>query len=477
MKTEQQTGNPENGDANVDDSLNFDAEVIVAGGGLGGVAAAIAAARTGAKTLLIERNTYPGGVATAGMCCSILNCFYTSEHKPGSTGIPMEITDRFAEAMGYGKLWHKHKGHIIFDLEIGKYVLQEMLEEAGVIQLYGSVVCEVIKDDNAVTGVMIESKSGRQLIRGRNFVDATGDADVAFRAGVPLHISGKNNVALGAHSLCFRLGNVDLDALVDYFRSNPAEYPEMMDVAWTWEEALAQYDECGTFLFPHGGGIQMQAFQQARADGMLPDQIGSYGTTDACQMHGMRRTGMLHVITGFSHFDGLNIGKISNSIIEGRRIAFLMAEVYRKYIPGFTDTFVAGVADNLGVRISRWLDSDFVLTPEMVKPGVRFDDGVGCIVPNEGKVINSGKNAWAAQVMGNDTFDLPYGCMLPRDVEGLVIGSGRSISVSVPGLLREMTYTMSIGQAAGIAAAVAMKEGCLLREVDTQKVRMAMANF
>ena len=438
-------------------------DVIVAGGGLGGIAAAIASSRAGAKTLLIERNTFVGGVATAGMCCSIFNCYYTSEHKLGVRGIPVDIADNLAEAMGYGKAWHKHKGHVIYDIELGKLVLQEMLEKAGVDILLDSVVSDTIVEDNTLKGVIIESKSGREALLAKNIVDSTGDADIAYLSGAPVNIPEKDQ---GNHSLCFRLGNVDVDAFINYFRKNPDQYPEMMDVEWTLNEALAQYDECGTFLFPHGGGMQMDAFKKALASGELPENVGIHDTTDACQMHGMKQTGVVHIVTGFTHFDGLDIEKISRSINDGRKMAYQVTDVYRKYLPGFEKSFVAGVAANLGVRSSRWLDGDFVYKNDMFKPGVRFDDAVGTFVAYEHKVLHPGEKAWGAQVMSNDTTDLPFRSLLPKKIAGLIMGSGRSISSENPWTLRVMVNAMVIGQAAGTAAAVACSNNVAVNRVD-----------
>jgi hypothetical protein len=443
-------------------------DVIVAGGGLGGIAAAIASVRAGAKTLLIERNTFVGGVATAGMCCSIFNCYYTSEHKLGVNGIPVEIADNLADAMGFGKKWHKHKGHIIYDVELGKLVLQQMLEKAGVDILLDTVVSDTIVEDNILKGVIIESKSGREALPAKNIVDSTGDADIAYLAGAPVHIPEKDK---GKHSLCFRLGNVDVDAFIDYFRKHPDLYPEMMDVEWTLEEALAQYDECGTFLFPHGGGMQMDAFKKAVESGDLPASVGIHDTTDACQMHGMKQTGIVHVVTGFTHFDGLDINKITQSINDGRRMAFKVAEVYKKYLPGFEKSFVAGVAANLGVRSSRWLDGDFIYKKDMFKPGVRFDDAVGQFVAYEHKVMHPGEKAWGVQVMSEDTTDLPYRCLIPKKIDGLIMGSGRSISSENPWTLRVMVNTMVIGQAAGTAAAVASAGNVSVNKVDVALIQ------
>jgi len=451
-------------------------DVIVAGGGLGGIAAALAAARTGAKTLLIERNTYVGGVATAGMCCSMFNCFFTSKHQPGSLGIPWQVAERLADAMGYGRKWQDHKGHVIYDLELGKLVFQEMLAAAGVSVLTGVDVVDVIRDGRAVSGVVIGSKAGRQDIRAKTVVDATGDADVAFFAGVRLH-QPSLGAGSGKHSLCFRLGNIDVDAFVDYFRAHPDEYPAMMDVEWVLADALRQYDECGTFLFPHGGGMQMAALMRAKADGVMPSTVGIHDTTDACQMHAMRQTGMVHVITGFVTFDGLDAELISRAVDDGRRMAFILADVYRRYLPGFEKSFVAGVADNLGVRSSRWLDGDFVLTAAMTAPGTRCDDAVARLVPYKNEVRHTGKRAWGVQVMGDDTFDLPYRCLLPPEFDGLIMGSGRSISAANPWLLRVMVHTMSVGQAAGVAAALAARTGTRLRDLSPCGMHEALGNL
>ncbi len=429
-------------------------DVIVCGGGLGGTAAAIASARTGAKTLLIERNSFLGGVATAGMCCSIFNCYYTGgeNRRLATSGIAVEIADALANAMGYGSKWHAHKGHIIYDIERGKLVLQELVEQAGAKLLLQAWTAGAIVEDGVVRGVIVESKSGRQALRGKVVVDATGDADIAAFTGAPLRTQGK-----GIHSLCFRLGNVDVGAFVDFFRQNPDQFPEYMDVDWNLAEALAQYDDCGTFLFPHGGGMQMDAFKQAKANGELPSTIGIQDTTDACQMHALRQTGVVHVVTGFTHFDGLDADQISRSIADGRRMAFTVTDVYRKHIPGFRNAFIAGTAANLGVRTSRCLDGEFVFTADMLKPGVRQPDAVGALVGWENQVKHHGANAWGSQVCHADSADLPYRCLLPKGVDGLLMGAGRSISADNPSLLRVMVHTLVVGQAAGTVAATAVK--------------------
>ncbi len=451
--------------------VRSEVDVLVCGGGLGGVAAAVAAARAGARTLLIERNAFVGGVATAGMCCSIFNCYYTggSERRLGTTGIALEVADALAAAEGYGNKWRQHKGHIIYDIERGKLVLLELLEGTGVDVLVNATITGAVMNAGVLRGVIIASKSGQEAVLAKVLVDATGDADVAALAGAPLHSASR-----AAHSFCFRLGNVDVDAFVGYFRDHPEQFPEYMDVNWSLEEALAQYDDCGTFLFPHGGGMQLDALKQAKASGDLPAQIGVHDTTDACQMHAIRRLGVVHVITGFVHFDGLDIDKISHSIHDGRRMAFAVSEVYKKYMPGFANAFVIGTAANLGVRASRYLDGDFTFSGEMMQAGLRQPDAVGRAVGWDNVVVHPGPGAWGSQVCRSDSFDVPYRCLLPKGVEGLLMGAGRSISTDNPWLLRVMAHTMVVGQGAGAAAAVAAQTGIAPRRVDITRVQQEL---
>lgn len=447
--------------------VRAEVDVLVAGGGLGGVSAAMAAARTGAKTLLIERNGFLGGVATAGLCCSVFNCFYTADHRLGVTGNAIEVTDALAEAAGFGRKWHKHKGHIIYDVEQAKLVLATLVEGAGASVLYDTVISGAVMDGSTLRGVIIESKSGREAILAKVVVDATGDADVAARAGAPLHAKDPSP----KHSYCFRLGRVDVDAFVQYLIDHPGEYPEYMDVDWTFEEALAQYRDTGTLLYPHGGAMQMDIFKRARADGAYPTQMGMHDTLDACQMHGLRERGIMHIITGFVYFDDLDIDKISRSMDDGRRMAFAVTDFFTRHMPGFEKAYIVATADDLGIRVSRWLDGDFVFTRAMKENATSFSDAIGRGVVQRDLRKHKGERAWGVQTFTNDSFAIPYRCLVPRQIDGLLMGAGRSISAENAWLLRVMGLTMVVGQGAGAAAGVAAKAGVTPRSVDVAAVQ------
>ena len=451
-----------------DTPIRSSADVLVVGGGLGGVSAAVAAARAGASTLLVERNGYPGGVATAGMCCSVFNCFYTPKHELIVRGNALEFVEALGQDTGASR-WRRHKGHIIYDLERGKLALIEMLEAAGVACLFDALAVGAIMDGNNLKGALIESKSGRQAILAHTVIDATGDADLARLAGAPVRTIGPDIRA--RHSYPFRLGNVDVDRFVSYFCERPERYPPYMDVDWTFDEAHAHYQETGTFLFPHGGGEQLEIIQRGVADGSYPTHMGVYDSVDALQMHALRHTGIVHMVTGFMDMDDLEAGLIPQAMNDGKRLAFQIGDYFRAHVPGFERACVVGTADDLGIRASRWIDGEFSFGAAMRSGTARIDDAIGRGVAQRNYAKNLAPGAWGAQTFRDETFDIPYRCLLPRNVEGLLMGSGRSVSAENPMLLRVMAHTMVIGQGAGVAAAVSARDEVLPRQVAVDAVQ------
>ncbi len=435
-------------------------DVIVAGGGLAGVSAAVAAGQAGAKTLLIERNGFFGGVATAGMCSSVYNCFYTPSHELVVRGNSAIFANRLAQATGYDKRWRNHKGHIIFDLEKAKLVLTDLLEEAKVDYLFDTLVTDVVMNNNILEGLIINSKSGQQAIKAKAIVDSTGDADIASLAGAPCE------KGTFPSSYCFRISNVDVDKFVKYFRKHPDQYPQHMDVDWNTEDALKYYKDTGTFLFPHGGAMQMDIIKKGIKSGEYKKQIGVHDTVDACQMHAIRDIGVVHVVTGFVKIENLDISQITRAMTDGKRMAYHVTDFFKKRMPGFEKCCVIATADDLGIRASRWIDGELKFTKKMKQDGVTFEDSIGKGIVEQNIVKHKGEKAWAAQVLYDKTYDIPYRCLIPQKVDGLLMGSGRSVSQENPFLLRVMAMTMVVGQAAGAAGAVAAKTGLPPRNVD-----------
>lgn len=425
-------------------------DVVVAGGGLAGVAAASAAARAGARTALIEAQAFAGGVATATMEATMCRHFHSESGEPIVGGRPLEFVERLVRLGAATQNWPSHNFHITFDIELAKLAMDEMLEDAGVDILYSSIVTDAVMEDRAVRGVVVSNRSGNRIFRAGCVVDATGDADVAHCAGVPLRKS-----PWPSHSFMFRLGNVDLDRLVAFFRDNPEEY----GIGRSVENMLAFYED-GYFILEHYGDKLRKTVGEAIARGEYAKEWGPFHDMHAFKMSGIRAMKTLNVNTGMVKLDAPDGRALSDLLRAGRKMAHHVAAFLKRRLPGCENSFVAHTSTMMGLRQTRWLDGDFTLTEETY--GAPFEDAVGWGVALK---------RWRKD---RDIFDIPLRCMLPKGVEGLIAGSGRSVSSTPSEMLRVESVTMIVGQGAGVAAAVAARDGVPVRSVDPEHVRQAL---
>jgi len=436
-------------------------DVIVAGGGIAGVAAAVAAARSQANVLLIERDGFLGGVATAGLMASMGNRFFTGDGRLVVRGIALEMVERLVRLGGTSAAWKSLLvPKIPFDPEIFKLVLTEMVREAGIKVYLHTVVADAITSAEKLEGVIVESKSGREAILGKAVVDATGDADVAARAGAPFH-----HEPTGSNSLEFRMANVDLQRTYKYFKENPERYPSDMDAPRSFEEFEKNWLENGFFYYPHGGGRKpgsnmAMLVEKALERGDFSKERGIITGLDAFGMDGCAWNNTVIINSNFSRIDDLDVREESKAEIEARRICFYVAEFLKKYVPGFERSFIIETASDLGVRFTRWVTGEYTLTKEEVERGAKFEDVVG---------VGSAGFPGAA-------FEIPYRCTIPQEVEGLLVASGKSASTNPKGLLRGMTTCILLGQAAGTAAALAATNHTALRELSIRRLQRSLVN-
>ena len=433
-------------------------EVITVGGGLAGVCAATAAARTGARTLLIEKAPFAGGIATASLEPSICNYFKNRKGEFVLQGAPYELIERLAEKGAASPKWHQHRGHVIFDIELGKLAMDEMLEDAGVDVLYDSLVVGVDLENDHITKLNVANRSGLQTYRAKCVVDATGDNDVANYAGVPLRKTGT------PHSIVFRLGNVDVDRLVSYMRRHPEEHFCDTDVGQSNEEALRMYEETGRYLWHHFAAKKMRLVQDPIERGDYGEKWGRFYHMDAFQMHAIRRNGTLVINTGFFDLDEPAGPAISDLLREGRKLAHYVAGFVRKHFPGCEQSFVLATANAPGLRRTRWLDCNYTMTWAEYESGPRYPDAVGRGVVMTRRPMHP----------TDKTFDIPLRCLIPKAMANLVIGSGRGASCDPAELLRVMPITMAVGQGAGVVTAVASAATCSVAAVDMKEVRDAL---
>ncbi len=438
-------------------------EVIVAGGGVSGVAAAIGAARAGAKTLLIERIGFLGGVASAGLMTSMTNFIFTGDGRQVVKGVCEEVLENLVERGAASPQWRSRAvPQIPFDQETFRTVLIEMVQDAGVDLLLETWVVDVIKEKDALAGVIVENKGGRQAVLCKVAVDTTGDADLAALSGAPYRDTPPDS-----GSLLFLMAHVDLDRTVTYFEDHPGEWQQYCDRVTPLEDFIDNWRSRGIFHLPHGGGRKMKLVQEAIECGDYVRERDLCKDLDVFGMFAYQGTDEVLINSCNFRIDHLDPHVHSRAEWEARCVIPVVAEFLRKHVPGFEQAIVSTSASMIGVRFTRWIDAGFDLTHLDVAQGTRFGDVIGVITAYEGHpkggVIHPPRSA-----------DLPYRMMLPQKVENLIVGSGKSVSTSPRGLLRGQVQCYVLGQAAGVAAAVAAKTGTTARNVALPEVQRAL---
>lgn len=424
-------------------------DVLVAGAGVSGAVAAVAAARAGARTMLVERNGVLGGVATAGLMANIGNLFLDRTGRRVIRGLALEVVERLVARGAASAEWASREvPGIVIDSEQLKVLLAEMQREAGVRVLTHAVAARPIVEGRTVRGAFVESKGGRQAVLARCVVDATGEADLAAQTSCPMRWSD------GSATLEFKMAGVDLDALYQHFRRHPATFPIGRDMVKGFAEFERNWVERGILFFPHGGGREWDIFRRAIEQGRYEAERGSLYDLHAAGLYGLRGRDTVIVNSMFWRVTTLDTEAVSRAELECQETCGHVAEFFRRHVPGFERGYIVQIGNDLGIRLSRGIEGRATLTAaQATSPEpVYAADAVGC-VPCRADFGATGEFFYP------HTFDVPYGALLPRGVEGLVVGSGKSVSAVPQGLVRGMSNCMLLGQAAGVAAAVAAREG------------------
>ena len=435
-------------------------DVLVAGAGTAGVAAAVAAARAGARTMLIERQGLLGGVAAVGLMTSATNFIFTGDGRQVVRGIVEEVLDQLASRQGTSPDWRTRAlPQIPFDQEVFRVLLIEMVQEAGVETLVETWVTDVVRDGDTLQAVVIESKSGRQAILARTFVDTTGDADLPAFAGAPCR-----NTPPDSGSLLFQMRNMDLDRTVAYFERHPEEWQQYCDRVTPLEDFIANWRERGLFHLPHGGGRDMRLVKEAIERGEYEREAVFSKDLDVLGMFAYQGSQAVMINSCNFRIDHLDIRTHSQAELEARRMVPRIAAFLKACMPGFEKAIVSETAAAVGVRYTRWIDAGFDLKASHMAEGAPFDDVIGVqtahTVHPQGGVIHPPHLA-----------ELPFRIMLPQRVDNLIVASGKSVSTDPRGLVRGQVSCYVLGQAGGVAAAVAAGRGTSAREVPIREVQ------
>lgn len=441
-------------------------DVVVIGGGPSGSCAAIAAARLGCRTALIERHGFLGGTLTAAMVSPMM-----SFHAAGTQvvrGLPQEIVDRLVRIGA-------SPGHVPdpvdycfsitpFDYEGLKRVLLEMAVEAGLTLWLHSVVTGVDATEGRIDRLKVWMKGGIREVTAKVFVDASGDGDVAAGAGMPFEVGRKQDGLMQPMTLIFRLQGVDWEAIMDYLEKHPEEAEHGQAIAGAVHvEAMRRLPIRGFAAFP-------TLVKQARAAGELniPRErlLIFEGTHPGEAVVNTTR------VLGLRAFVGEEFSKAE---IEGRRQAYELVDFLRRRVPGFSQSYIVDTPAQIGVRESRRFLGDYVLTEEDILTARRFDDTIAC----GGYPIDIHDPASAANVTkrlpAGQYFSVPYRCLLPRDGSNLIM-AGKCISTTHEafGAFRVSPIIMAVGQAAGTAAALAARHNIFPRALDPQELRRTL---
>lgn len=454
----------------------YDVDVLVIGGGCAGVAAGISAARQGLRTLLIENLTSLGGLMTNG-------------YVTGPAGIIEGICKELLDRMNAKGLLYDTPHTPAVDPEKCKFEMETMLLQSGCRLLYGMHAVDVVMDGPYISSVVCYSKSGRCEIKASLFIDATGDGDIAVAAGAPYEVGDAEYMGLNlAHTMGVRMSNVNMakyrEASQAWFAQN--KDPKKFGLAGAMMDEAVKNGDLPYPLFPGGLIYQVPG---------TPDEA-------ACITFNVAHSFYNH---------NLEVEDLSRQIVEQHQQNLWLEAVYRKYVPGFENCWISGLASMPGIRDSRRIMGEYIMKDTDIAAASKFDDSIAKFpeiydthhptsgywgfrhhihskepIPGAVNITEPCDKAMhpfcppeegSYSVYTNPTnyCEVPYRVVVPKKVDNLfVVGRCVSAQFHAMAAVRIITICMSTGQAAGLAAKICLEKGIKPRELDGKLVRRAM---
>lgn len=406
-------------------------DVVVVGGGFAGIGAALAAARQGKKVRLIEKYNCLGGAAVYDLVNPFMRYWsWTDDEHSGkimlSEGIFAEIIQKIGEMGAFRK---GNKTH--FNEEILKLIFNRMMVEAGVELLYQTYVVGAKMNGKKIEAITVSNVSGTYDIEADVFIDASGDANLAHLAGFPYKVGRESDGLCQPMTLCFRLANVDTEG---YQKIKPEV-----------NELYSKFQAEGKITNPRENVLVFNCV----AKNML-----HFNTTRVVKL------------------DPTNAEDVTKAEIIAREQVFEMYNFLRENFEPFKDADLVSTGIQIGARESRMIVGEHTLNQEEMLAYTKFEDGIAACNYDIDIHSPDGSGTSHYYFPSGKYYTIPYGCLVPKDSENLLV-AGRCISTTheAQASIRIMPTVCTIGEAAGVAAAVACEDKTAVKNVDVQKVR------
>lgn len=440
---------------------SYSCDILVVGGGVAGISAAICAARNGASVILAERDGCLGGTASVGL----VGPFMSAMDPTGQTQVIRGFFDEFVGRMvkaggavhpldckgGDGYSAYRINGHIgvtPFDPECLKLTAEQMCEEAGVRILYHMLLCSCEKqDENTVSSACFMTKNGLYEISAKVFIDCSGDADLAVFAGAPT-VFGDENGGTQVSSIFFTIDGVDKELL----QTHVDRFPESTHKPQRYLEDVIKEAQIAR-TFPCG-----------RSRVSVFESVGRIWRVNMTQYD--------------KQIDFADPEGITDAEITCRKQIHPLIDFLKKNVPGFANIRLLQSANALGVRESRRIDGEHMLSIEDLRNGTRFEDAVcvvGSAVDFHGSQKSDGSYDGKYYVAGNNSMQVPYRCLQPKKINNLLV-AGRCVSADqlTHSAIRVMPPCFAMGEAAGTAAAMSVKSGTPIKELDIHALQVLL---
>lgn len=429
-------------------------DVLVVGGGPSGITAAVAAAEDGLRVLLIESRSFVGGNMTIGL--PILG-FLGQKGNQIIKGIPQKLIDRLKERQASSE--HRpcplHMSLTLVEPESVKTVALEMLRESNVDVLFYTFCAGVVMEGDELKGVIVESKAGREAILAKVIIDCSGDADVAYRAGVPCEY-GNDHGGVQPPTLMFCLGGVDTEKL----RLSVAQEPRTYLTDFIPAEYFGQNNQ---FVLV---GMR-NLVQKAQADGL------TLATERTILITGLRKGEVWVNMTRVNGVNGTDPESLTHGEIEGRKQIYDIQRYLIEYVPGFENAYFLKTAPFLGIRETRRINGLYTMTREDIMSCRHFDDAIA--VASYPLDIHHPQGGGCTLEWCGDCYDVPYRSLVPQKIKNLLV-AGRCISTTHEAMsaIRVMAPCMAMGEAAGRAAKQAVRKNVQPADVDVQQLQQEL---